>query len=126
MAYYKLANADTNPDSMFHAYEGANNCCGDTVATETTYTHSAVNLGSNNIEGINIDGTEYTFTTPATTEALLVAGINEAFGEANYEEIKGVSVSVTGGDSAAVATIITTATLTELVGSSSNVTLTEA
>lgn len=114
MAYYKLNNPTGNADDTLQVHAGTVGCCGDN-SVENTYTSAAANLGVNAVEKIVIDAVEYTFSTPATTGALLKAGIKEALEAAGYRDIKGVGVTISGADSAAVSTVKTTATLTKLI-----------
>lgn len=79
------------------------------------YANAAYDLGSSNIASIVIDGTTYTFTTQASTQALLKTGLYEAFASAGYKEVVGTAVAITGAASATVVTINTTATLEKMV-----------
>lgn len=121
MAYYKKVDTTVSSDQMIQNLVGTAGCCDESV-TEQTWSHTAKDLTSDTVTGINIDGTLYTFTTGADTEALLRAGINEAFLAAGYLDIRNAGVTVSGGDDAAVAVIKTTATLTVL-DATSDVTL---
>lgn len=128
--WYKKVDADSNSDDTFQNLIGRAGCC-DESATELTYTHaSTINLGSNNITGLTGTGIgtggTFTFTTAATTLATLYAGINEAMEDAGYVDVDGPGTIVSGSASAATVTIKTTATLTKLEGSGSDVNLTGA
>ena len=104
-------------DSVIKPLSDQGHCCADPEKAIVTYANSAHNLGSTTLDSIVIDGTTYTFSTAASTAVLLAAGIREAFESAGYAEVFGSAVTVSGGDSAAVATIKTTATLTKFVDS---------
>ena len=89
-------------------------CCDD-PKEPSKYANAATDLTSSAVTKIEIDGVEYTFTTPASTLALLKTGVDEALEAAGYEDIKNVGTRTSGTASAAIVTITTTATLTKLV-----------
>lgn len=114
-AFRKLSKSGL--DSVIKPLADQGHCCEEPENAIVTYANTAHNLGATTLDSIVIDGTTYTFTTAASTVALLETGIREAFTAAGYAEVFGVAVTITGGDAAAVATIKTTATLTKFVDS---------
>jgi len=77
MSWYKRVNETGNADDFFQNVEGRSGCCGDDVTIDT-YSNAAEDIGATPITGINIDGTDYTFTVAANTLPLLYAGVNES------------------------------------------------
>jgi len=118
MAYYKLNNPTGNSDNTLKTHADIGICCEDS-GTLQTFANTATNLTTSAVEKIEIDGVEYTFTTPATTLALLKAGVDEAMAAAGYQDIEKVGVVTSGSNAAAVVSITTTATLTKLVNAAS-------
>ncbi|MCA9366772.1 hypothetical protein KC887_00705 [Candidatus Kaiserbacteria bacterium] len=125
MAFYKRLN-NGNPNDVLAPVEGMNNCCGESAAVVDVYSNSAHNAGTTPITGIVIDGVTITFTDQANTAAKLIAGVKEAFAAAGYIDIENAGVTTSGAASALVVTVKTTATLTVLKTTGSDVTLTAA
>lgn len=114
MAYYLLNNPTGNSDNTLKTHADIGICCGE-AETVQVYSNTATNLSTSAVTKIVIDGTEYTFTTPASTLALLKAGVDEAMAAAGYQDLDSVGVATSGSATAAVVSITTTATLTKLV-----------
>ena len=116
MAFYQKTYPSGNPKDTLVVVAGQTGCCSDS-ATEQSWANSAFDIGANTITGINIDGTDYTFVTPADDQDKLYDGIIAAFKSAGYVDIENAGLVISGAASATVATIKTTATLTVLKGS---------
>jgi len=125
MSWYKRVNETGNADDFFQNVEGRSGCCGDDVTIDT-YSNAAEDIGATPITGINIDGTDYTFTVAANTLPLLYAGVNESMKAAGYSDIDDAGTVVSGAAATAVVTIKTSAVLTQLNNGGAGVALTAA
>lgn len=125
MSFYKRLN-NGNPNDVLAPVEGMNNCCGEAAAVVDVYSNTAHNASTTPITGIVIDGTTYNFTTQADTAAELIAGVKEAMASAGYIDMESAGVTTTGAATALVVTIKTTATLTVLKTTGSDVNLVAA
>lgn len=110
--YLKLANPDQNELSTLQFPNSKTGCCG-SAKDECKYTASTA--FAQNVKGVNIDGTAYTFTTAASDEATLKAGLQEALKAAGYKDYYkvGLKLSTTGGTTTVI--IITDGVVNSLI-----------
>lgn len=114
MSWYKIGNPGATGNDLFVPHVGTMGCCDD-PKEPSKYANAATDLTSSAVTKIVIDGTEYTFTTPASTLALLKTGVDEAMAAAGYEDVKMVGTRTSGANATAVVSITTTAALTKLI-----------
>jgi hypothetical protein len=112
MAWYAINNPTANDgDNTLVVIEGG--CC-EAPGTLTDCVIASHNASTGPVASINIDGTDYTFTTSADTGQEVEDGINEAMVAAGYFDEGSYGTLVSGANTALYIRITSTATITNI------------